>query len=155
MGEFHALLGYEAVEALDLSEGMLAVAAEKKVYTALHRMSLGEALDLPGDRYAATTAVGVLTVGHVGPAAFDELIRVTRPGGHLIFSIRTDGGNGADFIARQDALAAAGAWSPVARTAPFASLPFAEPEVENAVFVYRKATQGGSETRPYTASANP
>ncbi len=50
-------------------------------------MDLGARLDFPDDRFAASTALGVLTPGHAPPTALDEMLRVTRPGGHLIFTV--------------------------------------------------------------------
>ena len=32
--------------------------------------------------------MGTFTCGHVGPEAFDELVRITRPGGYLCFTVR-------------------------------------------------------------------
>ncbi len=101
-------------------------------------MKLGGPLALPSDHFAATLAIGVLTVGHAGPGAFDELIRVTRPGAPLVFSIRADGDSGSGFVERMAALARDGAWVEVERTPEFQSIPRAEPEVHNRVFVTRK-----------------
>ena len=42
VGEWLGIMGYPRVEALDLSEGMLAVARKKNIYSELHQMALGE-----------------------------------------------------------------------------------------------------------------
>jgi predicted TPR repeat methyltransferase len=130
IGETLNRLGYGALTGIDLSEGMLAQARRKGVYAALHRMKLGGPLDLPDDHFAATTAIGVLTAGHARPDAFDELIRATRPGGAMIFSIRVDTEPGTGFQQ-------AGKWQEVERTEAFQSMPSGEPEVLHRVFVYR------------------
>ena len=139
IGETLSLLGYGEMTGIDLSEGMLAAARAKRVYKELARMKLGGPLDLPSDHFGATLAIGVLTVGHAGPEAFDELIRVTRPGAPLVFSIRVDGGSGSGFLERMAALADDGAWAEVERTSEFQSMPRAEPGVHHRVFVTRKA----------------
>lgn len=136
IGETLHLLGYRDLVGIDLSEGMLAVARAKAVYRDLRRMKLGETLDFPDDHSVAMTAVGVLTVGHARPDAFDELIRVTRPGAPMIFSIRVDGGAGDDFLARQDALEHEGRWSRSEATPAFLSLPGSGHDVAHQVFVY-------------------
>ena len=138
IGEVLSLLGYGGLTGIDLSEGMLAAARAKAAYSELAQMRLGGPLALPSDHFAATAAIGVLTVGHAGPGAFDELIRVTRPGAPLVFSLRVDGGAGSDFLERMAAFARDGAWVEVARTPEFQSIPRAEPEVHNRVFVTRK-----------------
>lgn len=139
VGELLHLIGYRDLVAIDLSEAMLEVARRKGIYGEARRMRLGGPLAFPDDRFAATTAVGVLTVGHARPESFDELIRVTRPGGHMIFSIRVDGEAGRDFLARQEHFEREGIWRPIERTEPFQSMPLAEPEVLHRVFVYRVA----------------
>ena len=47
IGEWLGIMGYPDVEALDISEGMLAVARAKGVYRALHVGVLGGALPFP------------------------------------------------------------------------------------------------------------
>lgn len=82
--------GYRAVHGLDMSPAMLAQAAAKGVYASLQQATLGEPLDLATDRFDAVVAVGLFGPTHAPAHAFDELIRVTRPGGHVVFTMRTD-----------------------------------------------------------------
>ena len=134
MGEIMALLGYHNLVAMDLSRGMLAVARQKGVYRELFRMVLGEHLDFPDNTFAGVVAVGVISVGHAPPESFDELIRCTRPGGYVIFSVRTD----AEHIKkRQDMLEKNNQWQLVEATAPFISLPLGEPDIKHQIFVYQ------------------
>lgn len=137
IGESLALLGYGPLTGIDLSPGMLKAAERKKVYEALRRMRLGDPLDFPEDHFAATTAVGVLTTGHAKADSFDELVRVTRTGGHMIFSVRVDGEAGVPFLARQNALEKDGGWQKLHATEAFQSMPLGEPEVFHRVFVYQ------------------
>lgn len=87
-GEWLGILGYPEIEALDLSEGMLAIARAKGAYTALHLAALGGELPLPQGRYAGVVCTGVLTTGHVGAEALPGLLAVTRPGGILVLTVK-------------------------------------------------------------------
>lgn len=80
--------GYEDIEALDLSEKMLAEAKRKQIYQAYHQQILGTALSLPSDFYDAMIAVGTFGPTHAPPHAFDELIRITKPNGYILFTMR-------------------------------------------------------------------
>jgi SAM-dependent methyltransferase len=139
MGEIFAILGHPDQVAIDLSEGMLAIARRKNVYREVRRMVLGERLDFADDAFAAVTAVGVLTVGHAPPESFDELVRVTRPGGHLVFSVTEPAYHEGGFKQKQAALAADGRWKPVERTRPYRVLPGAPggSSLLSRVYVYR------------------
>lgn len=88
VGEWLGILGYPELEALDISEGMLAVARSKGVYAALHVGLLGAALPLPEARFAGVVCAGVLTTGHVGAEALPGLLAVTRPGGVLVLTVK-------------------------------------------------------------------
>jgi len=134
MGEIMALLGYKEIVAMDLSRGMLKIAKAKGVYRELHRMVMGEHLDFPDNRFAVTVAVGVISIGHAPPESFDELIRCTRSGGYVMFSVRADAQG---FRERQDALENNSKWKLIEETDPFISLPLGEPDIKHKVFVYK------------------
>jgi ubiquinone/menaquinone biosynthesis C-methylase UbiE len=87
LGEVLTALGFTDLTGLDASEGMLARAAEKGKYKALSHAFLGEPLDFADNAFAAVVSSGVFTQGHAPLTGFDELIRVTRPGGFLVFSV--------------------------------------------------------------------
>ncbi len=88
VGQHLNRMGYKNVDAMDYSTDMLSEAGKKGVYRELFQEDMNKDLDIPDDTYDATICVGTFTYAHVGPHAFDELIRVTRPGGHICFSIR-------------------------------------------------------------------
>ncbi|MFC2033604.1 class I SAM-dependent DNA methyltransferase [Chloroflexota bacterium] len=134
MGEIMFLLGYKELVAMDMSNGMLDIAKQKGVYMEIHRMVMGEKLDFPDDKFAGTMAVGVLSVGHAPPESFSELIRCTRPGGHIIFSVRADAQG---FKEKQAELEQLKKWRLIEATSPFVSLPLGEPDIKHMVFVYR------------------
>ncbi len=88
VGEILHQMGYDQIDAMDFSEDMLTEAEKKAVYNRLLQADMNETLDIPDNTYDATICVGTFTYAHVGPDAFDELVRVTRPGGHICFTIR-------------------------------------------------------------------
>ena len=57
--------------------------------------------------------------GHAPPGSFDELLRVTRPGGLLIFTLATSAYERGGFKDKLDALEANGQWQLIEATAPF------------------------------------
>ena len=119
VGEWLGILGYPALEALVISEGMLALARSKGLYTALHLGALGGALPLAPDHFAGVVCAGVLTTGHVGAEALPGLLAVTRPGGVLVLTVKEPLWHGS--------LAAAIEAAPTARllemTEPYLSMP--------------------------------
>jgi len=123
VGEVLAILGYTRLTGIDLSDGMLAVARAKAVYTELKNQTLGERLDFADDQFAATVSAGVLTTGHAPPSCLDELIRVTRPSGHLIFTLSTPVYEEGGFRLKLEALSGQGLWRAVETTPTWCSLP--------------------------------
>lgn len=135
MGEILAALGYANLVGLDASDGMLARAAAKGKYRELKHLYLGRPLDFADDRFAAVVSAGVFTQGHAPLSGFDELIRVTRPGGLLVFSIARTYLDGL-FQDKRRELETAGLWRPVDATAPYNSTPL-EDELTARVFAFQ------------------
>jgi predicted TPR repeat methyltransferase len=88
VGEVCRQLGYSNLEATDFSQEMLDQAESKRVYTRCYQADLNQGLQVADNSYDATICVGTFTYAHVGPEAFAELVRVTRPGGYVSFTIR-------------------------------------------------------------------
>lgn len=130
-------LGYRNLTAMDLSQGMLEVARQKNIYQGLDQMTMGETLGYATDQFDASVVVGVFTQGHAPASSLDELVRVTKPGGHIVFSLRTDTHRESGFKEKQETLAAAGLWQLVEVTDTFQPLPKGEPEVLHQVWVYQ------------------
>ena len=137
VGELLAKSGYTDLVAMDLSRGMLEESRKKNVYRELHQMVMGEPLDFATDSFDAIISVGVLTVGHAPAGSLDELLRITKPGGHVIFSLRPDVYEINGFKEKQAALESAGKWRLVAVTEKFQPLPKGEPEVYHQVWAYQ------------------
>ncbi len=138
IGEWLGLLGYPQVEALDLSPGMLAVAARKGVYARLHQLALGGPLPFATGHFAGIVSAGVFTTGHVGAEALPELIRICRPGGVIVLTVKTtlwSGGVG-DAVS---ALAGEGRIALAEQTPPYVSMPGVAGTVPSVGLVLRVA----------------
>lgn len=68
------------VDGIDITPEMLAKARAKSIYRALYEGDLLQPLAFSDDAYGGVVSCGTFTHGHVGPACFPELLRVTRPG---------------------------------------------------------------------------
>jgi SAM-dependent methyltransferase len=75
-----AELGGVDVDGINISEAMLAVAREKRLYRDHIVVDLTGPLDLPDERYGGFVSSGTFTHGHVGPVCLEELLRLARPG---------------------------------------------------------------------------
>ena len=137
MGLVLAPLGYRDLIGIDVSGDMLEYAREKGVYRELRQMELGGRLDLPSDAFAAVVAAGVFAAGHAPPESFEDLIRVTKRGGYVIFSVRTDVYLEGGFKEKQEALEREERWQLVGTSEPFAHLRFEDPDLKVQVFAYR------------------
>jgi ubiquinone/menaquinone biosynthesis C-methylase UbiE len=137
VGQLLAGKGFRQVDGLDLSVGMLDEARKKNCYANLYQQALGETLDMTDDQYDAVSIVGVFVRGHVGSNAFEELIRITRPGGFIVFTLRPEFRTQTDFHVTMDALEASGKWQLKQVTEPFSGRFKAHPEVNLQVWVYQ------------------
>ena len=135
MSEVLKPLGYTGLYGIDLSENMLRLARKKNVYEDLRQMELGKRLNFPDDDFAAVVAAGIFSPGHAPPHSFNELLRVVRPGGYIIFSVRSD--EDAGFSEKQRKLEDEGFWRLVEVTEPYPQLPLADPNLKARCFVYR------------------
>ena len=136
VGEELACQGFRCITALDMSPGMLATAKEKGVYEDLMVGELGKELPFETAAFAGTTCVGVLTFGHAPAESLDELVRVTKTGGPVVFSMRTDFYTEGGFDVKQAILEAAGRWRLLERGAPFQPMPNGEPDIWYEMWVY-------------------
>ena len=87
LGEILSALGYTNLQGFDASKGMIKYAKTKGIYQTLQSGVLGEKLDYESNYFAASVASGVFTQGHAPLQGLNELIRVTRPNGCIIFTI--------------------------------------------------------------------
>ncbi|CAH1251379.1 WBSCR27 [Branchiostoma lanceolatum] len=88
-GEALHKAGFRSMDALEPSEDMLVLAKEKNVYGRLIKDFLGtNRLDIVDGEYDATVMVGGMVEGHVGCDCLEELIRVVKPGGFVVITMR-------------------------------------------------------------------
>ena len=100
VGELLHQGGYGNIEGLDYSQDMLNKARAKSIYKTLNRGDLTGSLDIEDATFDAIISVGTFTCGHVGPEAFGELIRITKTGGHLCFTVREQAWEEDDYRAK-------------------------------------------------------
>jgi MFS family permease len=128
--------GFTRIDGLDLSPGMLAEAARKNVYGELREGRLGGRLDYATGEYDGVVSAGVLTIGHAPASSLDELVRVTRRGGHVVFTLRADQVP-PGFAEKMEELERARLWELLERGDEFHALPIAEPDVLVRVWAFR------------------
>ncbi|MGW9556946.1 class I SAM-dependent DNA methyltransferase [Nocardiopsis sp. NPDC055551] len=100
--------GFEVIDGFDLSTAMLDKARAKGLYRDLAKADLTQRLPAEDDAYDAVICVGTLTEGHVGPEAFDELVRVARPGAPIVVTVLDRIWEPSGYKAKAEALEEAG-----------------------------------------------
>ena len=110
VGEVLYNLGYVNLEGLDYSEDMLDVAGQKGVYTRRINADLSQPLSIPDKTYDAVICAGTFTYAHVTSEAFAELIRITKPGGIICFTVREGSYEEYGYRDEMVRLEAEGAW---------------------------------------------
>ena len=139
LGGLLAKQGYSNLVAMDLSSQMLEEAKKKNAYLDFHQMVMGEPLDYLTDSFNAVISLGVLTVGHAPASSLDELVRITSPGGYIVFSLRPDVHLEKGFKEKQDSLEYSGKWKLVDVSDGFQLLPKGEPGITHQIWVYQVA----------------
>jgi predicted TPR repeat methyltransferase len=134
LGEILSALGYPNIVGLDASEGMLKIADLKKNYLELSHQFLGQRLTFDDDAFAMVASSGVFTQGHAPLDGLDELVRVTRPGGRLVFSVARTYLDG-PFEQKRLQLEATELWRFVAASERYNSAPL-EDTLISQVFVF-------------------
>ena len=135
LGDELVKLGYTTIDANDLSPGMLERARGKGIYRECRVMELGQPLDYADDVYDAVVACGVFTPNHAPASSLDEMARITRPGGFILYTLRADE-MPADFPPKHQQLADSGVWELVESCEPFPSIG-SEPHIRHQCWVFR------------------
>jgi MFS family permease len=136
LGEELSRAGFKRVDGFDMSARMLGEAARKGVYGDLRAGTLGSRLDYETAAFDGVLVCGVLTTRHAPATSLDELVRVTRRGGHVIFTLRSDQ-DVPGFADKIGELERARRWQQVERGEEFQALPGGEPEVRVRVWAFR------------------
>jgi predicted TPR repeat methyltransferase len=110
VGEFLHQEGYLNIEGLDYSEQMLEKARGKGFYKKLSQGDLLGRLDITENTFDSIISVGTFTCGHVGPAALNELVRITRPGGFICITVRDQAWEEDNYHAEMSQIEKNGLW---------------------------------------------
>jgi len=101
--------GYTTYDGTDISPPMMA-RAKSRGYRKLIALEPGHPLAVIDGFYDATLCVGVFTHGHLGPEGFDELLRITKPGGVICFTVNEGVWETEGFPAALDRHTKVGRW---------------------------------------------
>lgn len=82
--------GFKIIDGMDLSPEMLEMARDKGAYRNLQPEDMTGTLSYATDGYDAIVCVGTFTHAHVGPKGFNELVRITRPGGPIVATVHEE-----------------------------------------------------------------
>ena len=88
VGEILYKNNFNHIEGVDFSQEMLDVANQKNIYQSLKLVDLTKELDYEDNSFDAIVCAGTFTCGHVGPEALKEMVRITKEGGYICFTVR-------------------------------------------------------------------
>ena len=89
VGEFLYRTGNKKIIGIDISSEMLEQAKLKGCYSSLMEADVTKKIPLKNNSIGAVVSAGTFTHWHVGPDSFDELLRITKPGGLFVLSINS------------------------------------------------------------------
>ena len=89
VGELLNSKGKKEITGIDISSEMLDQAKLKGCYSCLVEADITKKIPLNDNSFGAVVSAGTFTHGHVGADAFDELLRITKPGGLFVLSINS------------------------------------------------------------------
>ena len=89
VGECLYKSGKKEIIGIDISPEMLEQAKLKGCYSSLLEVDITKKIPLKSNSIGAVVSAGTFTHGHVGPEAFDEILRITKPGGLFVLSINS------------------------------------------------------------------
>ncbi|RRI02652.1 class I SAM-dependent methyltransferase [Mesorhizobium tamadayense] len=130
-------LGYGDITGLDLSDDMLKLAGSRNAYIKLKKAMLGGPLPWPDRHFRAFFSTGVFTIGHAPAAGLHELVRITKSGGHAIFTVRDQVFESGGFQAVFDELMQAEKWRAVEQSPWFRCYAIGDPEALVKTFVFQ------------------
>ena len=131
-----ARLGFDTIDGMDISSVQLALAEVKGVYRRLIHARLGERLPVPTDAYDAMVSAGTFTFGHAPASSFDDIVRVVRSGGYLVFTLPAEG-DPEGYGEKYEELSEARRWSMIEWGDAFFSVPDVEPDTQHRIAVFR------------------
>lgn len=135
-GPYLKALGYDQLEGLDFARPMLALAKNRQAYDKLTHAELGKELPWPDGHFATFFSSGVFTEGHAPASGLDELVRITKPGGYAIFTVRDTVLEAGSFPDVFEWLEKAERWRPVEESPFFRAFAVGEQHVLVKTFVF-------------------
>ena len=144
MAQILTQMGYQNIDGLDPSEGMLEIARSKNIYQSLHQLYLDSEVDLADASYDAIVAAGVLTHGHAPPESLVGMLKLVKPGGIIIFSLSEIAYDVHGFANMMAQLETSRDWKQLDRSNLFRTYPFSDKEAHLRHWVYAfQKTNGG------------
>ena len=89
VGELLYRKDHKNIIGIDISSEMLQQAKLKGCYSSLIEADITKKIPLKNNSIGAVVSAGTFTHGHVGADSFDELLRITKPGGLFVLSINS------------------------------------------------------------------
>ena len=132
-------LGYDDIAGLDLSSDMLAIAGSRGAYSELKQAALGGPLPWRDGHFRAFFSTGVFTISHAPASGLRELARITRTGGHAIFTVRDEVLDSGGFRGVFAELERQEKWHPVEESPWFRAYAIADPGALVKAFVFEIA----------------
>ena len=129
-------LGYDDIAGLDLSADMLTIAGSRGAYGELKQAALGGPLPWPDGHFRAFFSTGVFTIGHAPASGLHELARITRMGGHAIFTVRDQVLDSGGFRGVFAELERQKKWRPVEESPWLRAYAIADPDALVKAFVF-------------------
>lgn len=135
VGEALNVLGYTRLVGLDISPAMIERAEQLQTYSRFLEHDLSQPIPEASDTFGAVACFGSLGPGHAPSACLDEFIRVTRPGGHVIFNVRPDTYEEQGLKKKIEELVAGPTVREIERSREFRPYLLSEPELGAQIFV--------------------
>ena len=90
VGQLLSTTGDFQLDGVDYSESMLLEAQSKQCYQTLQQVDLNQPLTHETASYDAVICIGTFTLGHVQPESLREMVRITKQGGVICFTVRDE-----------------------------------------------------------------
>ncbi|MFT5217887.1 MAG: putative TPR repeat methyltransferase [Planctomycetota bacterium] len=109
VGQHLQATGFHCFDGTDLSPEMLEH-AHHRGYRHLFTCDADQGIPVADAAYQATICVGVFTHSHLGPSLFAELLRITRVGGIIVFTVNEGVYDSGEFSSAIEQYIDCGAW---------------------------------------------
>jgi SAM-dependent methyltransferase len=148
LGQRLAQRGYRHLVGIDMAGGMLDMAQRKDAYRYLRWMTLDQPLEFADHAFNGVVAMGVFNWSQAPLPALEEFVRVTRPGGRVVFSASVDHRGRCCCRAARRRIARAGRWRRLEAGPAFASHPGVAPHAQVRIFACHTVTRRHSRFPP-------